>query len=213
MKTLLICLIMSCSVRIYAQPNCPIDSIAVGGMGVPTIDTNVIGADLPSCINCPATECTSWAIPDNFDGLILLRSTDTTKQYSVQIVSQCRYLRFDTCGALRPMHNGVGFMLRQSIIGDAQIYVCGSMGDTVIATCVVAPLQPSLGPPYLDLATCQPHQPPTGIDQPLETCTEFRYFDIVHCRHTSERNRHNLPSGIYWQWCGEWWNGKKILVP
>lgn len=206
----LLFLILTSAATIFAQPLSPTDSISGGGGGIASIDSSTIAASATYCTACVVDGYVSWELPVNFTGHLHIASPNAGSTFSIQIVQSCRYVVYDTCMRLPRNIFGGGFQINFSVVGNAQVYIGGGIGDTVVIGCkTTPPPQQFLGPAYLDLSTCIT---PTGIDQPTSLCTDYNYYDIVHLRPVSERNQNSLPIGLYWRWCGEWYNGKKVLI-
>ena len=115
-----------------AYPQCGYDSIGVGIVGIPAMDTAVVGNLPPRCTRCVAEACVAWNLMDGFDGHLFFHSP-ASGTFSVQVTKDCNILMLDTCGVFPPVGvAGLSFDVFFSISGNAQVTVCGNFGDTVI---------------------------------------------------------------------------------
>lgn len=210
MKTILTIAALVLAISLFGQPPCPQDSICGGGSGVGAIDTSVVQEGVTYCTDCPTQGSVSWTLPNDFNGYIYLLCPNGTLPSSIQVVQDCQFVLFDTCVVLPQNYNNGFFSIGIAIIGNAQIYINGQVGDSIVIDCKSTPFpQEALEAYLLDLATCQL---PLPIQDDLSDCGSFQYIDLLNPKQHTTDDQNTLPRGIYWQYCGTVANGKKIAI-
>jgi hypothetical protein len=197
-----------------ARAQCGYDSIGGGGAGIAASDTATVGGVAPRCTNCDADSCVAWQLPavdgDTTSMFIYLYNPDSA-MFSVQITMDCDLLLWDTCGVLSPRTPvNDPFVVMFTFYGNAQIVVCGAMGDSVILEVKITPQRHRiLDTPILDLATCSM---PVGV-APQEAATKCLWsVDFMTGR--VARAHPPLAPGIYFETDGETFSGRgrKIMA-
>ena len=176
---------------INCQAQCGYDSIGVGIVGIPAKDTAVIGNLEPRCTRCPTAACVAWSIMDNFDGHLYFHSP-SGGIFSVQVTQNCNLLLLDTCGIFPPPGiAGLSFDIFFSVIGNAQVMVCGNFGDMIyIDSKSTTSPQEELSVVLADLDSCGGQ---TSILEPLNPIYQYyRWSDGV-------RVYPPLAPGFFWR--------------
>jgi len=188
MKTvILFVLIVASAISCHSQ--CGYRAIGGGASGIASIDTAIIGSIEARCTMCPATSCVGWDLPNNYDGHLYFYCP-SGGDYSVQVTQGCDLLMLDTCGAFPPSGvAGQSFDVFFSIIGDAQVLVCGDAGDTIyINSKSTTSQQEELSVILLDLANCNM---PTGIQEP-EISGQYEYLDPYNMQVVQDFKPHSF---------------------
>lgn len=182
----------------FAQTTCNYDSIGGGGSGVASVDTSIIGPFVPRCTQCATQKCVAWQLPTQSNDTVAMAIylySNSGNIVSVQIVKDCNFLLWDTCIVLPPDPATPAYQPRFSIVGNAQILVCGDVGDTIILNVKIVPDAHSLlDAPYMDLNTCGT---PVGLEDPRSGESTYWSIDLMTGRRSPILPP--LPPGIYFQ--------------
>jgi len=194
MKTTFLLFLLMAATVCKAQFNpCEIDLIGGGGSGVAAIDSSIVGAMRPRCTPCPTEGCAAWQLSSDTAFHIYLFSTQP-QQVSLQIVTECNWLLFDTCATAYPTDpaSPVMFFLGLIVPPNSQAIVCADIGDTIILQVKeTAPANlPTYTIPIANLDTCSP---PTFIPQPIEQPRQYWEFDGTYWRAVDAFK----PNGLY----------------
>lgn len=156
---------MLASLAAVAQHNpCEFPITSAGQSGVAVIDSAVFGDLTPRCTPCPTEGCVGFQIdsPDSCFHIGVYPTHAST--VTVQIVTECNWLLWDTCatilgGSISPPEM---LFFGITIPANSQILVCGAIGDTfgIEIKSLNPPTYPYYGTPIANLDTSS--SAPTG---------------------------------------------------
>jgi hypothetical protein len=172
---------------------CGFVPIGAGSSGVAAVDSGIIDTITPQCTPCAAQGCIGWQLsPDTSYHISFYTTSKDT--FSIQLVTECHYLLWDTCVVLN-VYNPIVYpplFLGLVLPPSSQLIVCGDLGDTVIIEVKATPPLnfPAYTVPYLDLSTCSP---PTATVEPIKAVRQYWEFDGVYWKPVDALK----PNGLY----------------
>ncbi len=183
------------SIMSAAQSNpCEYPLMSAGQAGVAVIDSAVFGTIPPRCTPCPSEGCVGFQI-DSQDSCFHIGVYAThAASLSVQIVSNCNLLLWDTCatvlgGSISPPEM---LFFGITIPANSQMLVCGAVGDTFVVE--VKSLSPAIPPYYSQpIASLDSCSAPMSVAPKEPSAGEYIYIDYK----TMEVVRDLKPSSTY----------------
>lgn len=158
--------------------------------------------------DCPVEKCQTWHLPGGFVGTVQV-GAEPFGTYHIMVMNTCDTVRLDTCLILS---EGLAFrwIYTANFQSSAQVSLCGFNGAIGVIHCQSDTTTNPLPHPIILLDTlCMA----TSVQSPLPSlmeCESPQLYDILHRPVNVPRNK--LPAGIYWEFCGQSYTGKKVLV-
>lgn len=206
MKRLLICISIILSFSCAMSQTVTVDTLFVG-----TPQTDTLDGDLIDCYvySCSPEKSHEWFLPNAAQGVIDIAATPDL--YEVIVIVEGSFVVIDTCLQLFDYAGGE-FRLIYTFSTNVRIIVNGPANSIVNAKSKVepSPVFPLLPDPIIDLDTlCLP----TNTMAQYKPCERSNYISITTLQEYHEQRLHDLPRGVYWQYCEDRRVGQKILVP
>ena len=171
---------------------CEYNLIGAGGAGVAAVDTSTATMP-PRCTPCPTEGCVAWQMPADTAYHLSIFTTRPTNA-SIQLVSECNWLLWDTCAYISgdSVSPPMPLFLSLVIPANSQLIVCADLGDTIIIEVKATTPNgfPTYTAPILDLSTCNP---PVSVTQPIPPMRHYWEFDGTYWREVSAMK----PNGLY----------------
>lgn len=183
---------MMAATVVNAQFNpCEYQMIGAGGAGVASIDTSTATMQ-PRCTPCTTEGCVAWQLPADTAYYIAIYTLHPS-WVSVQIVTECDYLLWDTCAYVSgdSVSPPIPFDFGMIIPASSQMVICSGLGDTIIIEMKATTPNgfPTYTMPILDLSTCNP---PVSVTRPMQPIKHYWEFDGTYWREVSAMKPNRL---------------------
>jgi hypothetical protein len=180
MRALILFVLIALAFTANVQNPCEYNLIGAGGAGVAEVDSSTVDTLQPRCTPCPTEGCVGWQLPSDTAYHITFFSP-SSPMVSIQFVSECHLLLWDTCMQIFPFNPIVFPPTQLGVIlpPNSQVIVCSDIGDTIIIQVKATTPNnfPTYTTPILDLSTCST---PTATTHPIEQPRHYWEFDGVY---------------------------------